>query len=128
MLHPNGSDRIIDCGLLKCGRLPDSRMLGYRIRQGTVEDQDIVKVAQRLADFYQHTAPVAMDAAAYRQRFIEDIKASAAEWSTPEFGLSAARIRRITDVQLAFLQDRAALFTERLAERRIIETPWRLAT
>lgn len=107
--------------LVKMRRLPAERMLDSLIRQRQVTADSIRGLARRLAAFYAGSAPEPMRAEAYRQRLAGKIAECLRELSRPEFSLPTDRLARIAQAQSAYLQQHAAQFDERVAQRRIVE-------
>ncbi|MGZ3240655.1 MAG: hypothetical protein ACXWJK_09910 [Burkholderiaceae bacterium] len=107
--------------LVKMRRLPTKRMLDYALKHGTATEQDIVKVATRLAHFYQTCTPVMLDANEYRNGFLHHINRTRQELMQPTYQLSSAQIYGICAAQGAALQNMAALFDERIQSEKIVE-------
>ncbi|MGZ3158104.1 MAG: hypothetical protein ACXU7H_03385 [Burkholderiaceae bacterium] len=107
--------------LVKMRRLPIKRMLDYAIKHGTATEQDIVKVATRLAHFYQTCTPVILDANEYRNRFLHHINCTRQELIHSAYQLPAAQINDICAAQGAALQRMTVLFDERIQSEKIVE-------
>ncbi|MGZ3238342.1 MAG: hypothetical protein ACXU8A_13300 [Burkholderiaceae bacterium] len=107
--------------LVKMRRLPIKRMLDYAIKHGTATEQDIVKVATRLAHFYQTCTPVILDANEYRNRFLHHINCTRQELIQSVYQLSVTQINGICTAQSAALLNMAALFDERIQSEKIVE-------
>lgn len=71
--------------LVDMRRLPHARMLDAAIRSGTVGPDDIDRLGVRLARFFREAALVAVDGAAYIQRFVELQAANRAVLLQPRF-------------------------------------------
>lgn len=115
-----GKGRVIDW-LVQMRRLSSDRELEGRIKNHSVDKEDIVRVAEVLARFYEKSLPIDMNATRYLQRFDQDLHDNLKELTRPEFGLQTDWVREIGNAQLAFLGDAAALFDRRVEEGRIIE-------
>jgi len=96
-------------------------MLDYAIRHGTAGGSDIERVAARLADFYRACAPIAIDPVEYRRRFLAHIDSSQLELSQPAYGLPLVQLDAICRAQRAVLQNRSALFDQRVQAGLIAE-------
>lgn len=110
----------IDC-LVKMHRLPEERMLDQAIRKGRVEEAEVRRFAQVLADFYRRALPVNIGGEEYRQRFKREIKAHYHELSDPDYGLPTAQVNAIFERQLGLLEREPQLFDQRVEQRRIVE-------
>lgn len=115
-----GEGRVIDW-LVEMRRLSGDRELERRIKDHSVDKEDIVRLAQMLARFYESSLPVDINPARYLQRFDQDLHDNLKELTRPEFGLRTEWVREIGNAQLAFLGDAATLFERRVQEGRIIE-------
>lgn len=107
--------------LVKMRRLPMQHMLDYSIRHGSASEEDMVALAMRMRRFYAACAPVPLDVARYRQRFIDDIARNGSELCTPAFGLPGAQVARVCQAQADFLQRHGAMLAQRLGDGRIVE-------
>jgi aminoglycoside phosphotransferase family enzyme len=107
--------------LVKMRRLEGGRELELRLKQGTVENQDIIHLARLLADFYETSAPIPLEESAYRGRFERDIESNIRELQAPEFELPRPWLDDIAQRQLGFLAGCAGLLSERVQTGRIIE-------
>ncbi|OGA25173.1 MAG: hypothetical protein A3I02_08760 [Betaproteobacteria bacterium RIFCSPLOWO2_02_FULL_67_26] len=116
-----GGDGEVVEWLLMMRRLPRRSMLDQAIRDGRVARDDVRRFAQVLADFYRRADPVAMDAARYRRRFEDGIRANQRALSAPEYGMPRELLQAVTAGQLAALARQAASLERRVAERRIVE-------
>lgn len=119
-LHLGGDGEPIDW-LTSMRRLPTQSMLDYLLRNGTATDEDIRRVAARLAGFYQGCAPVGIDADSYRDRFLQDIEHRQDHLSRPAYRLAVDDVFRICAAQRSFLQKRQELFDARVQAGRIVE-------
>lgn len=115
-----GQGEVLDW-LVRMRRLPAECMLDYAIRHGTVRDDEIRRLALRLAEFYAASAPIRMGPDEYRQRFEADIRATRQELLLPRYGLPPELTERIAAAQLRFLTRHPALFDQRVYDERIIE-------
>ena len=115
-----GGGRPIDW-LVQMRRLPAARMLDRRILQGGLAEAEVRPAALHLARFYAQAPPVEMSPAAYRKQLAEGVCGDLQELRRPELGLPASRVQAIAEAQLAFLEQRAALFEERVRKGRIVE-------
>lgn len=119
-LQLDGGGAAIDW-LVKMHRLPTQQMLDYAIKHGTANEQDIRRVATRLAGFYRACAPIAIDPGEYRSRFLINIDAHLRELSVPAYQLSAEQVSAICQAQRTVLQNMAGMFDERVKSGKIVE-------
>lgn len=119
-LHLGGAGQITDW-LVKMRRLPADSTLDYAIKSGSATEEDMARVATRLADFYRQCAPVQIDPAAYRDRLQHAIDETSSALSTPDYHLDTHQISRISGLQHTLLAQQAGLFYARIASGKIIE-------
>lgn len=119
-LHLGGDGKAIDW-LIRMRRLPTQRMLDYLLKHGTASEEDMRRVAARLARFYRNCAPAAIDADVYRDSFQQDIGRKLDYLTRPDYRLPADDLRRICAAQRDFLLRRQDLFDARVAAGRIVE-------
>jgi len=106
--------------LVKMLRLPHEHMLDYRIATGTVEPAEVETFTKVLVAFYQQAEPVAMTAAAYRQRYLRDIEANHRALQAVA-ALPAAQLASIRTALLQWLARSPATLEARAEQDRIIE-------
>ena len=116
----NGAGRPVDW-LVKMQRLPADLMLDRRILEGTLQPNDVERVATKLARFYQSALAVARDGARYRGWLFEDIGINQRDLATPVPGLLADEARFVHTAQLGFLDREPELFDRRFEAGRIVE-------
>lgn len=119
-LHIGGDGRVIDWLVRMC-RLPVQNMLDYRLRNGTASDEDMRRIAIRLADFYRICPPIAIETDDYLNGFLQDIDSRLRCLTHPDYGLPATEWRHVCEAQCAFLRDRRDLFDARVRGGKIIE-------
>lgn len=107
--------------LVMMRRLPAGDMLDYAIRNGAVRDDDIRRVAARLADFYRRCAPLAIDAATYRAGFAQGIAGNEQTLTRPAYRLPAAPVRQICSMQRAFLEHKPEWLDARVRAGKVVE-------
>lgn len=107
--------------LVKMHRLAGDRELEGQIKNGTVRDDDLVRLGEVLTEFYDRESPVDMDMFLYLERFKNDMNDNRRELTLPEFGLENDWVETIVAAQMRFLEENAALLTERVRQRRIVE-------
>lgn len=115
-----GPGRVVDW-LVEMHRIAKNRELELQIKNHTVRQEDIVKVAQVLARFYEKSLPADMSESQYLSRFDRDLSDNLRELTRPEFGLSSGRVEQIAHAQRTFLDSEATVFKKRVREGRIIE-------
>lgn len=119
-MNLGGPGRVIDW-LVEMHRLAKDRELELQIKDHAVHKEDIVKVAQVLARFYETSLPVDMNPSQYLGRFDRDLSDNRRELTRSEFGLATDWVEQIAHAQRIFLDNEAALFRKRVQEGRIIE-------
>lgn len=119
-LHLGGEGETVDW-LVHMRRLPADRMLDSRLRSGTVEQAEIVRLARRLARFYAESPAEAIAPETYRQDLAGRIEDNLRELASPEFDLPRSRLEHLARLQSGFLQGRAELFDSRVRQCRIVE-------
>ncbi len=107
--------------LVKMRRLPMHHMLDYAIIHGSANENDIGRLAARLARFYRSCAPIAIGPAEYRNRLLFRIDAQFLELSSPDFQLSSEQLKSIFQAQRNFLNSMSALLDARVLAGRIVE-------
>ena len=107
--------------LVRMSRLPSDRMLDHAIRNGSVSDQDVERLAIKLATFYRAAPPVGITTAEYRRRFEGDISANLTALKAAEGLLPQEEVVRVHEAQLAVLRSTPSPLDARAAEDRIIE-------
>lgn len=107
--------------LVKMRRLPARHMLDYAIKDGTVQTEDIGKIAALLSNFYHALPPIPIDPAAYRNRFLVAIHRNLRELSATSYQLPVAQVDLVCTAQHAALQRMSGWFDERVRVGRIIE-------
>lgn len=120
LLHLGEDGTAVDW-LVKSHRLPSARTLDRMIKSGTVTERKISEVALLLVRFYKRSAPIVLSPSDHRRRFEKDLHAMRRELAKPEHGLPAKSIDAPVDALLEVLRADAALFDERIKQRRIIE-------
>lgn len=96
-------------------------MLDHAIRAGTLRQDDVHRVAARLAAFYQAAAPVAIEPRAYRAGFARDVDRNRRTLARRAYGLAPRPVRDLCAAQQALLAARPDRFDERVAARRIVD-------
>jgi len=107
--------------LVQMRRLPADRMLDHLLRDGAVDQAEIVQLARRLARFYAAAAAEAIAPATYRQGLAGRIEDNLHELASQEFGLSRSVLERLARLQSDFLQSHAEWFDRRVQQGRIVE-------
>jgi aminoglycoside phosphotransferase family enzyme len=107
--------------LVKMRQLPAERMLDYQIRQHTVSNDDLQRLAAKLCAFYRQAPAAEISPEDYRQRFAEDIQLNWRQLRDPLHALPESLLAAIHESQLNLLSRETALFDRRVTERRIVE-------
>jgi len=107
--------------LVRMKRLPAGRMLDAAIRSGTVAEEDVRALVRRLAIFYRNAERIPTTVTAYRAGFAAGIEANRAELIQPHYGLPAASIERLAELQLRYLASEGEALDERARNDRIVD-------
>ncbi|WP_461579667.1 hypothetical protein [Thiobacillus sp.] len=119
-LRLGGAGETVDW-LVRMWRLPADRMLDHRLRNGAVEQAEIIQLVRRLARFYAALPAEPLAPEAYRQSLAERIEDNLRELGSPEFGLAGDVPAGLARFQLGFLQRHAEWFDQRVQAGRIVE-------
>jgi uncharacterized protein len=119
-LELNGVGPAMDW-LVKMRRLPADRMLDIVILGKQIQDRQTRAVAEKLARFYQASAPVSIAAIDYWSGFERDVRANLGELSRPVFGMPKELIEAPCAAQLNLLSAAPAMFDQRVRDGRIKE-------
>jgi aminoglycoside phosphotransferase family enzyme len=119
-LAVNGEGRIVDW-LVEMRRLPDTLMLDYAIKSGTVSPHAVEAVADRLARFYREASPVNVDPAEQIARFTRELDKSREVFAEREFNSLAGRGLKILTQLQDLLNHAPEIVTDRVAAGRFIE-------
>jgi aminoglycoside phosphotransferase family enzyme len=119
-LSLGGAGETVDW-LVRMQRLPADRMLDHLLRNGAVEQPEIVQLAHRLARFYAELPAEPLAPETYRQSLAGRIEDNLRELGSPEFGLPRDVPAGLARFQLDFLQRHAELFDQRVQAGRIVE-------
>lgn len=119
-LKLDGEGRVVDW-LTQMRRLPADRMLDVAIREGTVSAEDVRKVSQALADFYQRSPSLAISPAEYRHSFEADIRNNLIELSDSRYALPGVQVDKLMAAQRQFLAEQGDLLEQRARDGRIID-------
>lgn len=119
-LHLEADGNPVDW-LVKMVRLPAERMLDRMVRDGTATPHDIRRIARRLADFYRNEPAIILEARSCLAVFLHEVARNRRELLSAEYGLPAARVRRICDAHRAFLRSCPQLIEERVRGLRMVE-------
>jgi len=108
--------------LVKMQRLPAERTLDRAARDGTVRADDLVRLVDRLAAYYERAARAPWSGADYRRALVARSDEYGAELCA--YGLGAeltARVRALTAAQRTFIEEHADALDARVAEGRVID-------
>lgn len=119
-LSLGGTGETVDW-LVQMRRLPADRMLDHLIRNGAVNQPEIVQLARLLARFYAALPAEPLAPAAYRQSLAGRIEDNLRELGSPEFGLPRDVPAGLARFQLRFMQGHAEVFDQRVQAGRIVE-------
>jgi uncharacterized protein len=107
--------------LVRMRRLPSHRMLDQTIADHTWTEEDLRKVAIRLADFYAQLPEVRMRAEEYMTRLSTELHASQNELLRSEYTVPHDLVRSVVGAELRCLEQHANMFADRTRTGKIIE-------
>ena len=107
--------------LVEMRRLPKDLTLDTLIRRGELQPDQIDRLAEVLAHFYQGLSPIRIDASAYRERCRCHVKQNRHELLMQSHHLPANLVKRVHAAQLQLLLLRPQLFDERVQSGRIVD-------
>lgn len=102
--------------LVRMRRLPDNLMMGYKIAENSVKEEDLIKVGKKLSGFYTRQHPVQMEEAFYIQRLKKFLCANLNDLKDPLYEINGIRLNRLLYRQLRFLSEYAPSFEERVGK------------
>jgi aminoglycoside phosphotransferase family enzyme len=108
--------------LVKMQRLPAERTLDRAARDGTIGDDDLLRLVDRLAAYYARAARAPWSGAEYRRALAGSIDEYGAELCACGLGADlTARVRALTAAQRSFIDAHAAALDARVAAGRVID-------
>ncbi len=119
-LSLGGNGEVVDW-LVKMRRLPETCLLDYQMRHGTLNGDSLQRTAQVLADFYRRAAPVAMTPADYLDRLRSRLQRNITAMSQAPGALPAKTIDQVATRLDAYIHHQQDLLGARAAGRHIIE-------
>lgn len=120
MLNIDADGTIVDW-LVKMRRLPAHLMLDRMLQDGTASAGHLRGIAEQLALFYRRLAPAPITGPQYLARLNAEIDECERELCDSAFHLEPDPVRALCRRFKAILQQRPALFQERVASGRIVE-------
>jgi uncharacterized protein len=119
------SEQAIDW-LVKMRRLPVDRTLDALHRERQLSEEDLARLAERLAEFYRHAERPAVTPDEYRSAIVRHVRANrsallATAGDQGALAASISTIKRIHAAQLQFLALKRGTFDARVAEGRIVD-------
>ena len=117
-LRLDGRGPVVDW-LVKSRRLDALHTLEFAIQSGSVRQNDITRLIDRLAPFFRDTRRVPLTPAAYRRRIVGEIEADRRELSRPQFGLPLGLIEDLAAAQCRFAEAQGTLLVDRARDGRI---------
>ncbi|HEY4541709.1 MAG TPA: hypothetical protein VIG66_04970 [Noviherbaspirillum sp.] len=119
-LHFGQGEQTVDW-LVQMRRLPEQDMLDNAIRNMRVGARDIVRVAQRLAEFYALCPPAGISEPAYLAALEYQIACNEHDLLSTDFGLDENKVRALCSAQRAALQTLHEPLAARVAGGMIVE-------
>lgn len=112
-----GSGNPIDW-LVKMRRLPDELFLDRKITDGSVTPEEIRRVAEILARFYQTAAPPRIDGERYRSLLRREIEINRRDLLADVRSLET---QELIDAQIGYLERHSSQFDRRVADGQVVE-------
>jgi aminoglycoside phosphotransferase family enzyme len=119
-LQLEGSGEIADW-LVKMKRIAEENMLDYNIRHNTVDEVQLHKAAELLADFYKASAPVQISPEQFIMKLESEIFFNEEQLANPLFELPRILLKELMAGQLAFLSGHQSLIEERVLDKKIMD-------
>jgi aminoglycoside phosphotransferase family enzyme len=116
----DATGRVVDW-LVMMHRLPRHLMLDRMLEDGTAGVEDLRGVAARLAAFYRSLPPAQVGRSQYLDSLAGEIDECERELCDPAFDLEADLVHSLCSRLRSVLNDRAHLFSTRVAAGRIVE-------
>ena len=107
--------------LVRMRRLNARDMLDRRIEAGLVDPEELRQAADLLARFYRSAAPVPTTPSDLIGRFHRTIETTREDLLCPLYSLPETIVSRLTERQLAFVDERPDLLRARSLDGRIVE-------
>lgn len=107
--------------LVKMHRLPAERMLDYAARLGSIRDDDLVRLVDKLGAYYERAVRAPWRDAEYRAALARRIEQYGAELCAPALGLDARKIGALVAEQLRFGTEHGGLLDARIAAGRVVD-------
>lgn len=118
----NGRGEPVDW-LVEMRRLPAEHMLDVILAESRAiaEEAAIRAAASHLARFYIDAPAEAVSVSAYCKRLSDGVRRDLAELSQPRYGLPLRRITVLAEGQLAFVDEHAVVFEQRIDAGRVVD-------
>ncbi len=107
--------------LVKMKRIAEENFLDHAIKHQHTEQSLIEAAANLLAEFYKQAQPVYIKPDIYQKKSKDEIISTYRELLVPLYHFPRLLIERISTGLLRFLDNRSALFNERISNGKIIE-------
>ena len=115
----SGSGRVVEW-LVKMKRLPQTRMLDAMISQGRVDEDDVCRIGELLADFYAACRPEFARGASYIEHFIKEQAINRSVLHLDELDVSGIASTVLDSVDAALHKVRPEL-EDRIRRGRVLE-------
>ncbi len=116
-----GGDGVPVDWLVKMRRLPDDLMLDRKIREGTLDEREVRRVAAKLAIYYQSAPRAQVDGNRYRDMLREEIRINERDLLSHSSGENSLRVVAVIEAQLEFLAHNPRAFDQRVDDGHIVE-------
>jgi uncharacterized protein len=116
----DGAGKVVDW-LVVMRRLDETRMLDRTIGEKRLHRWQLDRLAATLVLFYRRAQTAFVSPALYHAGFHRSLAYNRRVLLDPRFGLPAGSVRHLDAVQRCFLVKRAAVLTERVRTRRIVD-------
>lgn len=107
--------------LVKMHRLSAHHMLDYALKRRAGREEDAVRIATLLNNFYSTCEPLAITADEYPRRLENELQRNLTALSRPAYHLPADRIHKLYVGQHAILQQLSDFLQERVRSGKIVE-------
>lgn len=116
-----GGGGIVVDWLVRMIRLPAERMLDYVLLHGGLGQDELDRIAAKLAAFYRGLAPEPIGADDYRAGFGLQIESNRTELRRECFALAGTQVDQVCDAQLAALGRIGTWLDQRVRAGRVVE-------
>jgi uncharacterized protein len=109
---------LVEC-LVRMTRLPSDRMLSSLITTGELKHEEILAVAEKLAQFYGDSSGIDITPDSYRDHLLSEIQESYSALADPSLVSDQSRVEKLNEWQIDFVTARFPLLRDRVMDGKI---------